>query len=279
MNSFRRNLLVAGSILVSLAGSSPAAAQAHHPAAAEVLFDKGRAAAAHQDWRQACSAFEQSQELEPATGTLLNLGECHYQLGVVATAWQDFVEAVRELAPSDPRRAFAERRVAELEKRLPRLTVALDPQAPAGTSVTKNGVAMPPATMGLEVPVNPGTVSVIVNAPGRRPRSYSLSAREGQSERLDVTAGAPEAASSPDSTKVRPAGREPPAPAPVEQGPSGARSFGFVLTGIGIAGLAAGGVLVGSRSTAPPSTRASAGPRSRARRPSSSTPPTGSRAT
>jgi hypothetical protein len=225
--------------------ASAQAAQPRDPAAGEVLFNRGRAAAARQNWQEACPAFEQSQALDPATGTLLNVGECHYQLRIVATAWQDFVEALRELSPTDPRRAFTESRIAELEKRIPRVAVRLAPEAPEGTTVTKNGVTMPPATMGLAVPIDPGTVTFVVTAPGRAPRTYTLELREGQSENLDVVPGPVERKADTDHARVRTPAHDAPASPPPNEGSSALRPVGFTFIGIGIAGLAAGGVTGG----------------------------------
>jgi hypothetical protein len=55
-------------------------------AAAEALFREGRDAAKHGDLETACADFAESQRLDPAPGTLLNLAECEEKLGRVASA-------------------------------------------------------------------------------------------------------------------------------------------------------------------------------------------------
>ena len=62
-----------------------AAAQAHDRAAGEALFQEGRRLMKTHDFAPACSKFEESLRLDPATGTLLNLADCEEQLGHTAT--------------------------------------------------------------------------------------------------------------------------------------------------------------------------------------------------
>src|SRR5450755_3617279 len=82
-------------------GSSTARADAHDPAAAEALFRDGRAAAQRGDWETACPKLRESQRLDPAAGTLLNLADCEEHRGKVATAWQLFRQVVDSLPAND----------------------------------------------------------------------------------------------------------------------------------------------------------------------------------
>jgi hypothetical protein len=214
-----------------VAASSAAAAPARDAAAAETLFERGRAAVAAQDWEHACAAFEQSEALDPAAGTLLNLGECRVHLGKVASAWQDFVEALRELPADDERRSYAEGKIADVAKRVPRLTVLLRDHSPPGTTVTRNGVEMPAATLGDALPVDPGRVSLVVQAPDHAPASFSVDLEEAETTRIEVAPG-----------PLLPA-RE---AAPAVRARSGAqgtwRTIGFVGIATGAAALATGAV-------------------------------------
>src|SRR6185436_13656654 len=74
----------------SAALAQPAGAQA------EVLFRQGRTLLSAGKVAEACSAFEESQKLEPAVTTLLNLAGCREKLGQFATAWGLFLEAARQ---------------------------------------------------------------------------------------------------------------------------------------------------------------------------------------
>src|SRR5512145_1428615 len=118
-----------GIFLVGTAGLWPlsASAQTQDPAAARALFQEGRKAVAASDYATACPKFAESYRLEPAVGTLLNIGDCNKRQGRIATAWSNFQTALEQLAIKDERRPAVVRAVAELEKRLPKLTVGLNP--------------------------------------------------------------------------------------------------------------------------------------------------------
>lgn len=81
-------MVVAG--LSTLAG--PAAAQSA-ATQADALFKQGRAQMAAGNLEAACTAFDSSQQLDPAVTTLLNLADCREKRGQLATAWGLFVEA------------------------------------------------------------------------------------------------------------------------------------------------------------------------------------------
>lgn len=211
-----------------------AAREASADPAAEALFRAGRDAAAGGDWQTACARFEESLRIEPAVGTVFNLANCREQLGQVATAWQRFREAKDRLPQGDERIAVTEQRLAALEPRLPKLTLVRGSSAAQGT-VKRDGVELGDGSFGLALPVDPGKHLIVVQVPGRAERRYEVELAEGEHERLVVESGALEA----------PAGGEPGAPAlPPEasSSTSPARTWGFVLGGVGLAGIAVGAV-------------------------------------
>jgi hypothetical protein len=61
-----------------------------------VLFRQGRDLLAAGKVAEACSAFEESQKLEPAVTTLFNLAGCREKLGQFATAWGLFLDTARQ---------------------------------------------------------------------------------------------------------------------------------------------------------------------------------------
>src|SRR5262249_2654152 len=113
---------------VAVLGMAPRArAEGDDRAVAEALFDKGRAALKRGDLDAACAAFEESERLEPAPGTMFNLGDCEEKRGHIAVAWQWFEEASQKLSATDKRRALVVARAAALKARVPELTLQLAP--------------------------------------------------------------------------------------------------------------------------------------------------------
>jgi hypothetical protein len=208
-------------------GAKTARADTHDPAAAEALFRDGRAAAQRGDWETACPKLRESQRLDPAPGTLLNLADCEEHRGKLATAWQLFRQVVEEVPANDDRSPIATKRAAALEKRLPHMTVRLTGPVPPGAKVVRNDVELSEASLGSALPVDPGVYNVMVSAPDRATTSTSVTVAEGANAVVEVRAGAPSGALGGQGEK-----------------PSGAssRTAGWIMGGIGVAGLAVGSV-------------------------------------
>src|SRR4051812_10965301 len=61
---------------------------------AESAFQDGLRLMKAGNFSDAARRFEQSQSLEPASGTLINLAYCDRQLGKLASAWFDYTRAM-----------------------------------------------------------------------------------------------------------------------------------------------------------------------------------------
>jgi hypothetical protein len=170
---------------------APLRAAARDPAAAEELFSEGRAAMDRGDFTAACARFEESQRLDPAAGTLMNWAECLSRQGKPASARLKWREALDALAPDDDRRTAAQQRLSALDAVVPRLEIRLDASTPPGASVTRDGVAVDPLTLGLPMPVDPGPHRVEVNANGRMRSEMTLTLAEGEHRTVTVGAGPP----------------------------------------------------------------------------------------
>ncbi|MCC6557201.1 MAG: hypothetical protein IT372_29975 [Polyangiaceae bacterium] len=211
--------------------STPLCAQDASADDADALFAEGREAMARGDPALACAKLEASQRIDPGVGTLLNLADCKEALGDLVAAWEHARRAGAELAAQrDDRLGFAERRLAELERRLPRLVVRLAPGAPPGTRVLADGAPIPADALGARMPVNPGEHVLIAGAPGRGPRSVRVVVAEGATEEVTISPGAPPDA----AVRARPGG-----------GAGAQRTWGFVALGVGGAGLIGGAVAGG----------------------------------
>jgi hypothetical protein len=226
----KRAFWVAGLLFALL--SSVAQAQPRDAAAAEVLFRQGREAADQGDFGTACDKFKESNRLDPAVGTVFNIADCEERLGRLATAWTLFQEVTQRLAPSDERHAIATKRASALEPRLPRLTIKLSASAPPGIVIERDGVVLGAASLDNSLPVDPGPHEVVVRATGRSPGVFRVALREGEARAVEVTAGAPLESGGGGSHDQIPDRTE----------PGGNRTLGFVLGGLGIAGIAVGTV-------------------------------------
>lgn len=231
--------------------STPAAAQR---AEANFLFDEGRAAMARRDYAAAISRLEQSQQMDPAVGTLLNLAECYAILGRSASAWSAYRDAASLAATTRQleRERYAARKAQELEPQLPRLVVLIKPPARVpGLTLTRNGVLLPEALWGAAIPVDPGAQHLEAKAPGyvtwKLDVDVTDAAASKQVEMPELTAepAAPPAASTPPvvaAPVIVPAAQ--PAAVPRDRGAT--HPQGSVLPTLGWVSVAAGAVSLGA---------------------------------
>src|SRR5438132_715593 len=113
---------------------------ASNQAAAEALFNDGRRLVGEGKFAEACPKFAESQRLDPAPGTLLNLGGCYEKNGQTASAWATFKLAA-SIAKQRGRADFesvAREHIAKLEPRLSTLTITVTAR-PDGLAVKRDG--------------------------------------------------------------------------------------------------------------------------------------------
>jgi hypothetical protein len=237
-------------------------AQVGDAAMAESLFREGKRLMAEKKPAEACPKFAESFRLDAGLGTLLNLAACHEAEGKLASAWARFTEAeTRARREGDNARAeFAAAHGRALEPRLPRLRIVLAPEANAeGLDIAIDDRHLSSASLGLPMPVDPGTHRFTVTAPGKKPWSTEVSTPpEGQTLAVTIplletatadTVPAPAAAAAPTpAPAVAPAPATAPAPAPapapveepsrvtvpfvVSAAAAGAFTIGAVVTGV-----------------------------------------------
>ncbi len=183
-------------IAISLAAACTSEARAEEastlprrdPAAAQALFEEGRALAKAGRPREACEKFDASQALDPAVGTLFNTAACAVDRGALATGWLRYREAVA-LAHErgDAREAIASQRATALEGRVPRLLVRLGGRTP-GLHVTKDGTELAAGAFDTAIPADPGPVRVAASAFGFEGWSVLVDVVEGRVVRVDIPA-------------------------------------------------------------------------------------------
>jgi hypothetical protein len=233
-------------------------ARAEDVAAAEALFSRGLADMLAGKYATGCPALAESHRLDPRPGTLFTLAECEAKAGKVATAsarYQDYLEAFARL-PADKqakqrgREKDATRARAELAPLVPQLELALPAGAPKDVVVKRDGSVVGGPSLGVPLPVDPGEHTASTEVPGSAPVEVKFSLAKGEKKRVELPLPAAPAAATPVATPVAPAAAAPSQPpaAPPPDGPkpgSTQRTIGFVVGGVGLAGLVVGGVTGG----------------------------------
>jgi hypothetical protein len=220
----------------ALAVGSPAPAD---PAAAEALFQQGRALLERGELASACAKFESSQANEPSGGTLLNLADCRARQGKTATAWAHFVAAERlsGLQGRPEQAAEARRRGSEIESTLSTLTLHAA-GAPPALEVRVNGRKLDPGSMDSRLPMDPGVLSIEFSAPEYATERVVVTLR-GAAHHLVVEAPRlTRQSSAPSPAKAEPA---PLVAVPSAAPQQGSRTLAWVTGGFGAAALAVGG--------------------------------------
>lgn len=229
-----------------------AAAEESRPAgnraAAEALFNQGRALMTSGKAAEACPKFEASQQLDPALGTKLNLAECYEKTGRTASAWAEYREAIplARAAKSKARQDLATERAQALEGRLSTLTIraisgeGADPRL----EIRRDGVALQAAELGAPIPVDPGEHQIEATAPGKQKWSSKVQvAGDAARVQIEIPRLAAEGGVAPVATSA-PLVTTAPTNQPLtdQSGSNGSaqRTTGLVFGGAGVIGVGLG---------------------------------------
>ena len=137
-------------------------------AAAQVLFDEGRALMEDESYDEACKKFAESMRLDKAIGTQLNLGLCYEKAGRFASAWINFEEARARAAKEgqENRVKVAKEYADALAGRLSKIRYVVE-DPPDGLVVERDNTEVGEAQWGTEIPIDGGTHTVVARAPGK----------------------------------------------------------------------------------------------------------------
>jgi hypothetical protein len=244
-------LLVASLGAPSTARAQVVQADAQQKAAAEALFDEGRQLLAQGQYENACRRFEQSQEIDPAVGILLYLGDCYERVGKLASAWAIFREAHSKASAAGQadRARIADERARKLSLNLSKL-VLLVPQEDRtpGFELLLDGRAISSGLFGVPFPVDAGTHELTARAPGRKPWSIAVEVKPNADYRnvqIPVLAAGP---AEPEAALVRPPPADPglsveqavAPPKMTHPGPD--HTAAYILGGAGVVALGVGAV-------------------------------------
>jgi hypothetical protein len=228
---------IAAALVVALAPALAHAAPTDAAAQAELLFDQGKKLLESGNVAAACPKFSESARLDPGVGVALFLGDCYQRDGKTASAWAAFRDA-EQLATKQGdkgRERIAHERATLLESKLVKLVIAAK-DAVAGLVVKRDGLVIGVPSLGVEVPVDPGSHTVEASAPGLQTWSTTTVVAAGTKvTRVEIPVLAPlPSVVAHDDTKDKPVTLP-----PEEEADPGQtrRTIGLTVGAVGVVGL------------------------------------------
>ena len=156
----------AGALVASLFIASmvvPALAQSDEErSGARAAAQQGLDAFREKRWSDAIDFFNRAESLVQSPVHVLYLARSHAQLGKLVKARELYTKVVRYPLAANAPKAFtsaqsdAQKEVAELESRLPYVTVVVTGEGAQQASFSQDGTALPSALIGVMRPVDPG---------------------------------------------------------------------------------------------------------------------------
>jgi hypothetical protein len=229
-------------------GTSFADPSASDRATARSLAGEGYQALQAKDYAAAADRFSRADALVHAPTLMIDWARALAGLGKLVEAQERYEQIIREgvdaKAPKSWQRALSDAgtELSQLKPRLAWITISVTGAADA--HVTIDGLAVPPAAIGVRRAVNPGSLEVRVEAQGFL----------GQKKTVELAEGAEDAVAfnlepDPDLQKAPPPEVPPPEPAPVKPADPTAMYVAFGVSAAGLAvGAVSGGLFLSKRS-------------------------------
>jgi hypothetical protein len=241
-------------------------------AGARVAATEGVKAINEKRWADAADLFARAESLVHSPVHLLYLARAQEKLGKLVKARENYNRIIREKYGADAPDAFrqaqssAQQEVGGLDARLAAITVKLDGEKGAVT-VTMDGEKVPPALLGLPLPVDPGTHTFVAAGTDLKSEPVTVTVTEGGKDVITLTVKAAPGTLAPDATPAATtpgaqpvaatpgagAGAPPAAtsappgtesPAAPAGGSSGMKIGGYVALGVGVVGAGLGTVFL-----------------------------------
>lgn len=172
-------------IAVACAASS-SDARADGVPQAEVKFKEGVALLERADYDAACARFEESFALEPAPGTLFNLGKCHALRGELVRARGEFLDLAKRMDAAFKKDLAEKARAsaAEVDAKIARVTLTKPPSTPIEVSVDGKVCALGAAPLELD----PGKHTIEFHQDGRAYDKRELRLAAAEHSELEIPA-------------------------------------------------------------------------------------------
>lgn len=227
------------------------AARAQDKAAIDKARDQFRqaiAAEAAGNWGAALGLLRQVSNIKMTPQVRYNIALCEDNLGQLVAALGDYELALAEgqaISATDVTDVVPAR-IAALRARIPILVVTRTERARTA-AISVDGVQLGAAMLGQQTPVDPGTHVIEATAKGFAPFSKSVDLAEKESKTVEVDLTPLPAAAGPAAST---SGAAAPVPAGADKGRAPEKRTNvlpFVVGGVGVASLAASGVLYALR--------------------------------
>ncbi len=226
--------LVIAALLGAPAGPAWAAPTKQELAKARARFQQATELEQAGNYTQALEAFREVGQVRMTPQVRYHIGFCEEKLGKLLTALGGYELAMQEAASVDP--SFVkevEERIVQLKARIPKLTVTRGKSATSGR-IEIDGVSVGENSLGSPMPFDPGPHLVEVKLGETTRFSETVSLAEGDAKELVIEF--PAEAPAPAGAVEKPAEKD--------QGPAkkSGGALPWIIGGVGVAGLAAGGV-------------------------------------
>jgi len=162
--------------------------------AARDLYVEGVALQKAGKYQEALDKFQRSLAVYPvAPTTAYHMAQCKEALGQLVEAAEQ-LRLVRDTPlPPGASEAFQQAKndaaaeLTQLEGRIPKIKIEIQPAGLQGLVVTIDGAQMPTALLGVPRPINPGSHRIVAQAPGYTPGQQQVDVRERQSPPPEVS--------------------------------------------------------------------------------------------
>lgn len=206
---------------------------------AAALFGEANERFDARDYAAALPLFQRALRASGSPNARLYVARCLLELGQVSEAYDQMKQTVAEAtkrAESEtkyvPTRDSAASELAILEQRVGKIVIAIaDPPEDLEVRIDDGVIAR--EKIGKAIAVEPGTLTVVVTAAGKAPKTLKVAVAAGQLETVAISLK--DASAAPADP-----GSAPPDPVdePDTSSGGGVRIGGFVVAGLGVAGVA-----------------------------------------
>lgn len=205
-----------------------------------------RGGLAYQDGRYADAVdyFTRAEEIVHATPHLLYIARANAKLGRLIAAREAYLKITQEeISSKGPKifgetKAQAEAELAELEPRIPYVSVAVEGAPADEVEVLRDGVVLPSVLVGIPQPVDPGQHTFVAKSKHRKSVEQTVSVREGAQETVVLKLEGKEVATATGAQSGDSAAKD------EGGGKSGLVIAGYTALGIGVVGGVLGTVFL-----------------------------------